>query len=438
MQAVASSESKRIRNITEGGGELARRLRASILGGEAQGQAGLGTIVERTFPPEGRRFPGSVHVPPTDPGDEKRQERIDRAVLFAKDFESDDTAYWTDGSAFPGGVAAGAVVTFVRKRELAVSEVQRTEVIRRGIVGCDRYGAKEGKRRRERTYKEATRSVVRAGDEGGMRAEAWTIKGGATAFDAELSALVRAVELCFLRRAPGVHFRIFTDSQAAMRRILDDRPGPGQAMAIRGIIAATRTHRRGASISVHWVPGHTGVTGNEVADQWASEAATRELGTSRDALSGLIRLDHGSTTTSKSFLRATLRRRGMDSWREEIIRKRKAGRQYRVSAAGEVPKIPTALQRVRKSLASRFFQLASGHAMTAPFLRDKFGWMESDQCWWCGSGRQSREHLFKECRTWKDQIRKLWKKIGEASGEAKHRTYRGCHKTRGRGKGFGV
>ena len=76
--------------------------------------------------------------------------------------------------------------------------------------------------------------------------------------------------------------------------------------------------------------------------------------------------------------------------------------------------------------------------MIAPFLRDKFGWVESDQCWWCDSGRQSREHLFKECRTWKDQIRKLWKKIGEASGEAFLKTEKSRFKAGRRGKGFGV
>ena len=273
-----------------------------------------------------------------------------------------------------------------------------------------------------------------------MRAEAWKLAGGATAFDAELSALVRAIELCFLRRAPGIYFRIFTDSQAAMRRILDDRPGPGQAMAVRGIIGATRTHRSGAVISVHWVPGHTGVTGNEIADQWASDAATRELRANRGGLSGLVRPDHDSAMMSRAFLRATLRHRAMDGWREEIIMrgKGKGGRPYRVPAAGEVPRIPMALQRAKKSLASRFLQLASGHAMTAPFLKEKFGWVESDQCWWCNGGRQSREHLFKECRTWKDQIRKLWKKIGEASGEAIVRTDKSRSKSRGRSKGFGL
>ena len=58
--------------------------------------------------------------------------------------------------------------------------------------------------------------------------------------------------------------------------------------------------------------------------------------------------------------------------------------------------------------------------MTAPFLRDKFKWVDSDQCWWCSSGRQSREHLFKECRAWKNEIRKLWKEVGEISSAAKN------------------
>ena len=59
------------------------------------------------------------------------------------------------------------------------------------------------------------------------------------------------------------------------------------------------------------------------------------------------------------------------------------------------PKIPKELQRAPKEVASRFFQLASGHAMTAPFFKEKFGWIKSDICWWCGSGRQTREHLLK-------------------------------------------
>ena len=101
------------------------------------------------------------------------------------------------------------------------------------------------------------------------------MKGGATAFDAGHLALVRGVELCCLQASPGATFNIFTDSQAAMLRLQGDRPGPGHQAASRGIRAAREAHRRGASIIVNWVPGHAGVPGNEVADQWAVDAASR-------------------------------------------------------------------------------------------------------------------------------------------------------------------
>ena len=204
------------------------------------------------------------------------------------------------------------------------------------------------------------------------------MRGGATAFDAELSALVRGVELCFLQAAPDVHFRIFTDSQAAMRRILDDRPGPGQQVAIGGIIGAMKTYQKGASISISWVPGHAGVVGNEIADQWAVDAATREMRISSGKNTTLARPHLDTMTMSRSFLRMTLKKRAMSNWRDEIIRRGGGRTPYRVPREGEVPRILKPLQKVRKDLASRFFQLASGHAMIAPFLKEKFGWVESD------------------------------------------------------------
>ena len=51
----------------------------------------------------------------------------------------------------------------------------------------------------------------------------------------------------------------------------------------------------------------------------------------------------------------------------------------------------------------------------------------------CEKGRQSREHLFKECTTWTKEIRKLWTAAGEASGGRKE-TKENSYKSR---KGFG-
>ena len=134
----------------------------------------------------------------------------------------------------------------------------------------------------------------------------------------------------------------------------------------------------------------------------------------------------------QGFLKSIFRKRAVSAWREEIRRKRQGGRPYQVPKKDEVPRIPRELQRTNKELASRFFQLASRHAMIAPFLKEKFGWIEPDSCWWCSGGRQSREHLFKECRTWKNEIRTLWKTVGDISGEHKGMT----EKTRKGGKGF--
>ena len=138
-------------------------------------------------------------------------------------------------------------------------------------------------------------------------------------------------------------------------------------------------------------------------------------------------------TISRAFLKSLLRRRAVSSWKEEIRRRSRGGRPYQTPRRDEVPRIPKALRNTTKELASRFFQLASGHAMIAPFLKGRFGWVESDSCWWCSSGRQSREHLFKECRAWREEIRLLWKTVGDISGEPRVRPGK-IYK--GRKKGF--
>ena len=38
-------------------------------------------------------------------------------------------------------------------------------------------------------------------------------------------------------------------------------------------------------------------------------------------------------------------------------------------------------------------------------------------CWWCGTGRQTREHLFKECIKWRREIRTLRKEVGQVGGK---------------------
>ena len=39
-------------------------------------------------------------------------------------------------------------------------------------------------------------------------------------------------------------------------------------------------------------------------------------------------------------------------------------------------------------MASRYFQLLSGHAAIGPCLKEKTKATQSDKCWWCGSGER--------------------------------------------------
>jgi len=73
-----------------------------------------------------------------------------------------------------------------------------------------------------------------------------------------------------------------------------------------------------------------------------------------------------------------------------------------------------ALKKEKKRLAARFYQLNSGHALIAPFMK-RIKKTTSDLCWWCEDRRaiQTRHHLFAECRAFGPQRKRLWKAIGD-------------------------
>lgn len=152
---VMSSESQEIRDITRGGGDLAARLRASVRIDGDQDSADRATTIEGATPPRGRRFPGQICIPATTPGEEAKRVRMDRAIAFAKSFESDKRTFWTDGSALPGGVGAGAVVGFIESRDETGLEGQRVVRERRGIIGSG-----EWKRRTEGEKGKHTRAAT--------------------------------------------------------------------------------------------------------------------------------------------------------------------------------------------------------------------------------------------------------------------------------------
>ena len=189
-----------------------------------------------------------------------------------------------------------------------------------------------------------------------------------------------------------------------MRRIVGDAPGPGQEMAVRVTELAPRVIDNGNFITVRWTPEHKGVEGIERVDRAARDAASLPPLRATRGRFGL------------SFLRRRATERATRAWRMDIEERNHGQRAFRLPTARSRSGIRPQLRRVTRGVAARFFQLLSSHAMTAPFLRDGWGWTNSDVCLWCSRGRQSREHLFKECKAWTAEIRELWTAVGEASG----------------------
>jgi len=82
---------------------------------------------------------------------------------------------------------------------------------------------------------------------------------------------------------------------------------------------------------------------------------------------------------------------------------RASNRKYR---PGGFQKPDHTVAKARKRLAARFYQLKTGHYLTGQYP----AWTTrrpDATCWWCQYHTQTRDHPFKHCPEWKNQLRTL-------------------------------
>ena len=169
-------------------------------------------------------------------------------------------------------------------------------------------------------------------------------------------AIHQAMKVINDRNERGKRYTVFSDSQAALSRIQCDRTGPGQTLAILAIETANTIIDRDNSITFRWTPAHAGVEGNERADGTARRAAEdrREMAPpeylKEASLSHLRTTTEARSAATAEWIRAHSGRR----------------RRYRPPKGGKMRK---ALSKTRKEVASRFYQLLSGHAAVAEHLK---------------------------------------------------------------------
>jgi len=125
----------------------------------------------------------------------------------------------------------------------------------------------------------------------------------------------------------------------------------------------------GIATEIHWVPGRSGIPGNEEADRQANLA--------RDA-SGNTVLDRSYTSASNTARRIS---EGMSvgkaKWEAD-----KCSKHFSYRLKGKTGTKRPVPMTSGKSLATGFYRLRCGHAPTGVYLK-QFGHREDDKCWWC-------------------------------------------------------
>jgi len=161
-----------------------------------------------------------------------------------------------------------------------------------------------------------------------------------------------------------------------------DEPGPGQQYALqaRKHIATLRRARPGIGIEIRWCPAHKGTAGNEKADEWAKIAAEEPGAHGVEWRSYSDRMEVRAMPLPRSL--ANLKREISEKkWVEarQWAGGRTSKKKYRLPK-GQRPDGTAAGST--KRLASRFYQLKTGHCLTGQYLN----WTKNrptPQCWWC-------------------------------------------------------
>lgn len=169
---------------------------------------------------------------------------------------------------------------------------------------------------------------------------------------------MKAIEYASSLAYEGQKYKIYSDNQAGLYRLKTPSDHPGQAYQIRATKAAEAIKAAGAEVSLNWVPGHTSVWGNELADKLAKEATA---------------IRSTSNETSFGLLGMIIKEYNTNQWLDTLNQYESRSNQSDTTYSKLFPwkigskiKLP---EGTKRNTASAFFQLKLGHGYIKSYLQ---------------------------------------------------------------------
>ena len=199
-----------------------------------------------------------------------------------------------------------------------------------------------------------------------------------SSYRAELAALAEA--LSFLQAANrrwGLRrVLICTDSQSAIRRLEAGPAGQTDALTNRIWNLLKAVNEGGAEIHLQWVPGHSGLPGNEIADEVARAAAEA---------------DQSHAPIDLSSAKSRLRQQAQTEWTKHMEKTRYHARN------GPRRVTPGDKQGLTRAESVEAARLRTGHSLLLRSYRMRIGQVDDDICPECEEDAETLEHLLTAC-----------------------------------------